>query len=139
MFLAIGVGALLVALALTLVLLRLNRTLFVVEALIETMTQEMRETLPEVRESLGNVNEIASGMNSALQSAGTGLGAVNGRVRRVLHERALDAAAAWYGMRVAGRRLTEAYAEQELMNGRAHVDVSDVPNPVNKEDEHGQR
>ena len=140
MFLAIGVGALLVALALTLVLLRMNRTLFVVEALVETLTDEMRATLPEVRQSLGNVNEIASGMNTALQQAGTGLGAVNGRLRRVLHERALDAAAAWYGVRVAGRRLATSYAEQDLAaDGTGHVDVSEPVETVNKEDGNGQR
>jgi len=138
LFLALGIGALLVALALTLVLLRLNRTLFVFEALVLTLTQEMQETLPQVRESLVNVNEIAGGMNVALQQAGSSLGEVNGRVRRALHERALDAAAAWYGIRVATRSLSESYAEQDITRDGGSVDVSDRVKAVNKEDEDGE-
>ena len=119
MFLAIGIGALLVALALTLVLLRLNRTLFVLEALLETMTAEMRETLPEVRAGLGNVNEIAEGVNVAMRSAGTGLERFNGRLKQSLRERALDLAAAWHGLRVA----SETYAAQQAAAGQTVMEA----------------
>jgi|SRR5918911_2215183 hypothetical protein len=125
MFLAIGIGALLVALALTLVLLRLNRTLFVIDALVETLNEEVRQTLPEVRESLGNVNEITSGVNVALQSAGTGLGRFRVRMRHALRERALDLAAAWHGVQVA----TETYAEAAQASTAEHPN-GDVPAPV---------
>ena len=65
---AVGAGVLLVALALTAVLLRLRRTLSVLEEVLLTANEEIRETLPEVRGSLGNVNDITTGVNLALRS-----------------------------------------------------------------------
>lgn len=67
---AVGVGVLVVALALTSVLLRLRRTLTVLEEVLLTANEEIRETLPEVRGSLGNVNDITTGVNLALRSGG---------------------------------------------------------------------
>lgn len=71
MWFAIGAGVLIVALALASVLLRLRRTLTVLEEVLMTANEEMRDTLPEVRGSLENVNEITEGVNVALQVGGT--------------------------------------------------------------------
>ena len=70
MWFAIGAGVLLVALALTAVLLRVRRTLAILEEVLLTANDEIRETLPEVRGSLGNVNEITAGVNIALRTGG---------------------------------------------------------------------
>ena len=90
----IGVCAVLVALALTVALLRLARTLAAMEELLLTANEEMQETLPQVRGSLGNVNQIIAGVNVALQSAGTGAYKVGDRV-----------AAGWYGFKIGLRSL----------------------------------
>jgi hypothetical protein len=52
MWLAFGVAALLVALALAAVLIRLRGTLGAVEELLETTNEELKETLPEVRQTM---------------------------------------------------------------------------------------
>ena len=67
---ALGAGALLVALALTALLMRLRRTLRVLEEVLLTANEEMTETLPELRDSLENVNQITAGVNTALQVGG---------------------------------------------------------------------
>ena len=51
LWLALGIGALLVALALCLVLLRLNRTLAVMEETLMTADEAMKELVPEGVES----------------------------------------------------------------------------------------
>src|SRR6202048_2929313 len=61
MWLAFGVAALLVALALAAVLIRLRGTLGAVEELLNTTNEEMKETLPEVRQTIGNVNNLTAG------------------------------------------------------------------------------
>lgn len=71
MWFAIGAGVLLVSLALTSVLVRLRRTLTVLEEVLLTANEELRDTLPEVRGSLENVNEITEGVNLALHAGGT--------------------------------------------------------------------
>jgi HPt (histidine-containing phosphotransfer) domain-containing protein len=70
LYIALGIGALVVALMLALVLLRLNHTLLVFEQALVALVEEMRETLPEVRGSLGNVNDITAGVNLALRTGG---------------------------------------------------------------------
>ena len=65
MWLAFGVAALLVALALAAVLFRLRGTLGAVEELLITTNEELKETLPEVRQTIGNVNDITAGVTSA--------------------------------------------------------------------------
>src|ERR1700738_3346769 len=72
MWFAFGVAALLVALALAAVLIRLRGTLGAVEELLDTTNEEMKETLPEVRQTIGNVNDITAGLNVGLRTAGGG-------------------------------------------------------------------
>ena len=72
LWLALGIGSLLVALALCLVLLRLNRTLAVVEETLITADEAMKELVPEVKKSLGNVNDITAAVNVGLRAAGAG-------------------------------------------------------------------
>jgi hypothetical protein len=72
LWLALGIGSLLVALALCLVLLRLNRTLAVVEETLLTADEAMKELIPEVKASLGNVNDITAAVNVGLRTAGAG-------------------------------------------------------------------
>ena len=76
MWLAFGVAALVVALALAAVLIRLRGTLGAVEELLETTNEELKETLPEVRQTIGNVNDITAGVNVGLRTAGGGVAAV---------------------------------------------------------------
>ena len=52
MWLAFGVAALIVALALAAVLIRLRGTLGAVEELLDTTNEELKETLPEVRQTI---------------------------------------------------------------------------------------
>jgi hypothetical protein len=94
MWVAFGVSALVVALALAAVLLRLRGTLGAVQELIDTTSEEMKETLPEVRETIGNVNDITSGVNVGLRTGGRGALAIG---------RAVSAAA--HGAKVAGESL----------------------------------
>src|SRR2546422_1961532 len=75
MWIAFGVAALVVALALAAVLVRLRGTLGAVEALLDTTNEEMKETLPEVRQTIENVNDITSGVNVGLRTGGRRLGA----------------------------------------------------------------
>src|SRR2546430_17389436 len=72
MWIAFGISALIVALALAAVLFRLRGTLGAMEELLDTTSDEMKETLPEVRETIGNVNDIAMGVNVGLWTAGRG-------------------------------------------------------------------
>ena len=90
----IGLCAVLVAVALCLALLRLARTLAAMEELLLTANEEMRETLPDVRGSLENVNNITTGVNVALQVAGSGASRAGDRL-----------AAGWYGFKVGVQSL----------------------------------
>lgn len=105
MWLAIGVAALLVALALCLALLRAARTLAAMEDLLLTANEEMRETLPEVRGSLGNVNDITAGVNVALRTAGSGASRLGEQVGELAEDASLDVRAGWYGVRIGLRTL----------------------------------
>ncbi|MGH7910813.1 MAG: hypothetical protein ACREOV_03750 [Candidatus Dormibacteraceae bacterium] len=100
LWIALGVAALLVAVALCSVLLRLHRTLGMMERTLETADEAIREVAPEMRGSLGNVNDIAAGVNLALRSAGTGAGRLSGEVSTVAQSASLTAAAAAHGARV---------------------------------------
>ena len=55
-----------------LVLLRLHRTLSILEETLLTADEAIREVVPEVRDSLSNVNDISAGVNVVLRSAGGG-------------------------------------------------------------------
>src|ERR1700681_2401106 len=74
MWLAFGAAALIVALALAALLIRLRGTLGAVEELLDTTNEELKETLPEVRQTIGNVNDITAGVNIGLLPAGGGAG-----------------------------------------------------------------
>ena len=75
MWVAFGISALNVALALAAALFRLRGTLGAMQELLDTTSDEMKETLPEVRETIGNVNDIATGVNVGLRTAGRGVNA----------------------------------------------------------------
>ena len=111
MWLAFGVAALLVALALAAVLFRLRGTLGAVEELLITTNEELKETLPEVRQTIGNVNDITSGVNVGLRTVGTGAAEVSGRLRISLEGPARTAAAAAHGVRVGAATLWRALLE----------------------------
>ena len=94
MWIAFGVAALIVALALAAALLRLRGTLGAVETLLDTTNEEMKETLPEVRQTIENVNDITSGVNVGLRTGGRGLAAFGRGISSAAH-----------GARVAGQSL----------------------------------
>ena len=100
LWIVLGVAALLVALALCSVLLRVHRTLGVMERTLETADEAMQELVPEMRGSLGNVNDIAAGVNLALRSAESGAGRLTGEVSTVAQSASLNAAATAHGVRV---------------------------------------
>lgn len=100
LWIALGVAALLVALTLCSVLLRVHRTLGVMERTLETADEAMQELVPEMRGSLGNMNDIAAGVNLALRSAESGAGRLTGEVSTVAQSASLNAAATAHGVRV---------------------------------------
>lgn len=108
LWIALGISALLVAVALVLVLLRLNRTLAVIELTLISADQAIQEVVPEVRASLGNVSAITGGVNVALQAAGTQADRVGGEVSQVTNRSARSAAATLYGLRVGADSLLKA-------------------------------
>ena len=85
MWIAFGVSALIVALALVAVLFRLRGTLGAVQELLDTTSDEMKETLPEVRQTIGNVNDITAGVNVGLRTAGKGAQAIGRTVSSAAH------------------------------------------------------
>src|SRR4030081_3983168 len=94
MWLAFGVAALIVALALAALLIRLRGTRGAVEELLTTTNEELKETLPEVRQTIGNVNDITAGLNVGLRAAGGGALSVGHGLKAAVH-----------GVRVAGKSL----------------------------------
>ena len=85
MWIAFGISALIVALALAAVLFRLRGTLGAMQELLDTTSDEMKETLPELRETIGNVNDIALGVNIGLRTAGKGAQAIGRTVSAAAH------------------------------------------------------
>jgi uncharacterized protein YoxC len=85
MWIAFGISALIVALALAAVLFRLRGTLGAMQELLDTTSDEMKETLPELRETIGNVNDIALGVNIGLRTAGKGAQAIGRTVSSAAH------------------------------------------------------
>jgi len=69
---ALGLGALVVALALCALILRLIRTLGALEESLNMLDDAVREVLPEIRSTLGNVNDISAGVNVAVRGASLG-------------------------------------------------------------------
>jgi hypothetical protein len=101
LWLALGIGSLLVALALCLVLLRLNRTLAVVEETLVTADEAMKELVPEVKTSLGNVNDITAAVNVGLRAAGAGTARLGLDVGERTARSGRGLKAAMFGARVA--------------------------------------
>ena len=119
LWLALGIGSLLVALALCVVLLRLNRTLAALEETLVTADEAMKELVPEVKASLGNVNDITATLNVGLRAAGAGtarlgvdLGERTARSRRGLK-------AAMFGARVAIATLLNSSGNPETVARKA--------------------
>ena len=112
LWVVLGVSALLVALSVCLVMLRLNRTLAVMEETLLTADAAMRELVPEVRGSLGNVNDIAAGVNVALRSASVGASRLSDELGERASSSARGASATLYGARVAARSLWRSYTGQ---------------------------
>jgi hypothetical protein len=100
MWLLFGVSALIVALALGWLLLRLRRTLSTVEELLETTTEGLQHTLPEMTQTIGNLNAITAGVNVGLGVAARGASRAGDSMR-----------ATWYGFKVAGRSLWQSYMD----------------------------
>ena len=90
MWIAFGISALIVALALAAVLFRLRGTLGAMQELLDTTSDEMKETLPEVRETIGSVNDIAMGVRPGEDAFQRELEAIldrkQGEIRRILEE-----------------------------------------------------
>ena len=110
LWVVLGVCSLLVALALCLVLLRLHRTLAVLEETLMTADAAMRELVPEVRGSLGNVNDMTAAANVVLRSAGAGAAKLTDGVGERASHSARDASATLYGIRVAASSLWRSYS-----------------------------
>lgn len=112
LWVVLGLSALLVAASVCLVMLRLNRTLAVLEETLQTADEAMRELVPEVRGSLGNVNDIAAGVNIAVRSASAGASRLSDGVNERASSSARGASATLYGARVAARSLWRSYADR---------------------------
>lgn len=115
---AFGIAALVVALFLAWALYRLARTLYAVEDLVMTTTEEMRETLPEVRQSIGNVNDITAGVNVGLRVAGAGATRFGADLRIRLRRPAIAAAAFGTGLRAGLASLVRSYVGGESIGER---------------------
>ena len=105
LWLALGIGSLLVAAALCLVLRRLHRVLVVLEDTLLAADEAIREVTPEVRDGLGNVNDIAGGVNLALRVGGEGAVRLGRAAATSYHEASLSTRAALHGMKVGVRSL----------------------------------
>src|SRR3982074_2237796 len=99
----VGLCALLVTVALCLALLRVHRTLAVLEETLMTADAAMRELVPEVRGSLGNINDLTAALNVVLRSAGTGAARLTDGVGERAATSARGASATLYGVGVAAR------------------------------------
>jgi hypothetical protein len=110
LWVVLGVCSILVALVLCLVLLRLHRTLAVLEETLMTADAAMRELVPEVRGSIGNVNDLAAALNVLVRSASTGAAMLTDSVGERASISARGASATLYGVGVAARSLWHSYA-----------------------------
>ena len=119
LWLALGIGSLLVALALCLVLLRLNRTLAMMEETLMTADEAIKELVPEIKASLGNINDITAAVNVGLRTAGEGTArlGVNVGERTARTRRGLKAAL--FGARVAIGALLSSPEEPERVPRKA--------------------
>jgi hypothetical protein len=113
LWLALGIGALLVALAVCLVLLRLNRTLAVAEETLLTADEAMKELVPEIKASLGNLNDITAAVNVGLRTAGEGTARLGVGLSEQTTRSRRGLKAAMYGARVAVAALLRSSGEPE--------------------------
>ena len=93
---ALGLSALVVALALAALVRRLIRVLGVLEENLNLVEDALHDVVPEIRATLGNVNDISAGVNVAVRGASrgaarltaavdSGVGGVSRRVRAAAH------------------------------------------------------
>jgi hypothetical protein len=119
LWLALGIGSLLVAVFLSLALLRLMRTLAIVEETLLTADEAMKDVVPEIKGSLGNVNDITASVNVGLRTAGAG----TARLGNDLGERAARSGrglrAALFGARVTMASLLNATEAEQTLARRA--------------------
>ena len=128
LWLALGIGSLLVALALCLVLLRLNRTLAVVEETLLTADEAMKELIPEVKASLGNVNDITAAVNVGLRTAGAGTARLGVDVGERAARSRRGLSATMFGARVAIASLVNSSGKPEPVVSRKTI-ISPYPDP----------
>jgi hypothetical protein len=119
MFVAFGAASLLVAVGLFVVLLRLRRTLGVLEESLDLANDELRDTLPELRETIGNVNDITSGVNVALKLGAAAAVRISEQAAATARSAAKDAAAVAYGIKVAGREMADGPAPRPRGGARS--------------------
>jgi hypothetical protein len=113
LWLALGIGALLVAGCLCLVLLRSIRTLAVIEEAFMTADDTMRQLAPDAKGTLNNVNDVTAAVNIGLRAAGTGTARLGEdlAVRSARSRRGL--AATWHGLKVGTKSLLSSVSEPE--------------------------
>jgi hypothetical protein len=128
--LALGVGTLVVAACLSLLLLRLMRTLAALERTLMTADDSLRAIAPEVHGSLGNVNSITAGVNVGLNAAGTGAARLGGELSELRARLARGASASMFGAAVAARSLIRSYGgSPDRSDGQVTV-LHPAPQPV---------
>jgi hypothetical protein len=115
LWLALGIGSLLVALALCLVLLRLNRTLAAAEETLVTADEAMKELVPEIKATLGNVNDITAAVNVGLRTAGAGTARLGVGLGERTARSGRGLKAAMFGARVAIATLLKSSGKPERL------------------------
>jgi hypothetical protein len=95
------------------VLLRLVRTLSVIEETLMTADDTLRGLAPEVKGTLGNVNDVTAAVNIGLRAAGQGTARLSGdlAVRSARSRR--GASAAWYGVKVGVKSLVSSTSAEK--------------------------
>ena len=119
LWLALGIGSLIVTLALSLVLLRLNRTLSMMEETLMTADLAMKELLPEVKASLSNVNDITAAVNVGLRTAGAGTARLGGDLGERATRSGRGLKAAMFGAKVTLATLLDSSGKPEAVSRRA--------------------
>jgi hypothetical protein len=119
LWLALGIGSLLVAVFLSLALLRLIRTLAIVEETLLTADEAMKEVVPEIKGSLGNVNDITASVNVGLRTAGAGTARFGNDVGERAARSGRGLRAALFGARVTVASLLNAAEAEQTVARRA--------------------
>ena len=98
----IGVGVLIVCLALAFLIGRASQTMASLTRFMDSATVELQAILPQVRQNLESVNEITAGVNSTMQAVAAVTTATADRVedagrvvRSVWRERVEGLSSAW--------------------------------------------